>query len=143
MINVIVGVALGCLGNRIWGAEGQPRWLAVLFVTLGCAIANPHLLVWSPLVALLFYFFRVWPTGPSWLAEERGGHEKEAILRSMCAAVMPLAVFLLDGSFYHLIFAVTFPVIALFYYTLGRLIPTKATEICEVLTGGYFVASAI
>lgn len=139
LILFLLGMAIGALGNRAWGAEGYPRWLGVALMTLGCIMVNPSLLLFFPVVAGLIYFFRFWETGETWLAATAGRNIWAAMGRG--ATIIPLVLFahLLTGS--SVLVGLFFPIIALFYYAAGKIYPKKCGEIGELLAGAYLVAT--
>lgn len=133
----MLSMAMCALGNRCWGADGLPRWLAVLMMTYGLVLAHPHMWARSPLIAVWVYVFRIFATGETWLAAARGEHIPESMLRS--AAIIPLALLLytLDGHPWHLMAGALFPVITLIYCLCGQQKQVEPIALAELLTGAW------
>ena len=130
-----LALSLAAIANRCWGAKEGERWVAILLFSLAWAIAKPELALWFPVVALGFWIFRLWATGP-WLENTEGRDFIAGIIRGI--AVIPLGVFallVLDGN----AFFITFYIIPFIYYFAYKISPPQCVEMAELCVGAWLL----
>jgi hypothetical protein len=134
---------ISALGNRAWGEKGQSRAVGVAMMTLALIIANPKLTLWSPALFALIWFFRVFETGETWLANTAGRNMWFGIFRGALIAPLAILISYVTKDNWPLYVALGFPLPALAYYLAGKVWPPKCTELGELFTGAYLACLAL
>ena len=139
LIQVVLGILICGLAFRAWGTAKIPKLVAIFLATMGFIISNPQELIFAPAIILFFWFFRVFATGPSWLANTRGENLKGGFIRGL--AILPLAI--LGAIYFENYLGFIFIAPAIFYLIAGKLSHKNCVEIAEILTGFFFGLCAL
>lgn len=148
--HVFLGMALAAIGSRCWGAAEEKvfgitvgtRPQGVLLMTIGCVIAAPQFALWSPLLFGLIWLFRLFETGETWLAFQRGRNRTLALLRSWPLWLIAAVFTLIDEQDGRMIVAMLFPLTAYAYRWGGMIDMKNGAEIGELFLGAFIALLA-
>jgi len=123
------------LGNRISGAKEGSHALGAAVMAYGSILQYPALCTYYPLIFLTLLLFRAPATGPNWLANTRGEHVNDGMLRG--SWILPYCVLLtyLTHDYTHMFLGLLFPVISLIYILAGKQKKVEPVALAECITG--------
>lgn len=133
---MLLSIAVGALGNRIWGAEAGKHWLGTLVMAYAIIIHYPHLWKFTPIIALLVLLFRGISPRPL-LDEIHGPFSWKALGRSALILPLSIGLYLMDKNILHLFEGIIYTIfITLIYHLSVKQNKVEPVALSELIVGG-------